>query len=72
MAGEFFKGRFKTDSRNFSTTREIEEFYEKTTGSKIAMRKSGTNLVSNRGNSFPIKKTDPDKAIDSILKKISS
>jgi hypothetical protein len=62
-----FEDRYKTNISKFSSTEQITEFLEDTLGRPLEVISINQNIVTKRGNVFPIVKVDIDKKIDKAI-----
>ncbi len=62
-----FEDKYKTKINNFSSTDQITYFLEEKLHRRLKVVSLNQNLVSNRGNVFPITTTNVDEELDKAL-----
>lgn len=62
-----FENRYKTNIKQFSTTHQVTSFLEKKLNKPLKTISLNQNIVSKRGNVFPIKSFDVDNELDRVL-----
>jgi hypothetical protein len=62
-----FEEKYKTNINKFSSTDQITDFLEVKLNKRLKVISLNQNLVSNRGNTFPLNNTDIDAELDKAL-----
>ncbi|CAD6492807.1 MAG: hypothetical protein CHKLHMKO_00348 [Candidatus Argoarchaeum ethanivorans] len=64
-----FEGKYNTDISKFATMEEIDNFVAEKEGKMLDIVLLGDDLITSRGDIFPLLDTDIDNAFDKALKK---
>jgi hypothetical protein len=62
-----FENKYKTDINKFSTTHQVTNFLENKLHRPLETVSLQQNIVSSRGNIFPITQVDINKKLDKAL-----
>jgi hypothetical protein len=62
-----FENKYKVDINKFSTTHQVTAFLEKKLNKSLETVSLRQNMVSNRGNIFPVTQIDINKKLDKAL-----